>query len=203
MKEHHRGFVRGIVIGLTVGLLLGGTGAAWATFAKKGWERFGQWFQEGYVAGFNDCVRLAKALDPQGYVATNYVVPPKAKPHMWRLKINELYAKKEHAERPMSQIMVIAGKDLAKATGYVEIQGGDPRMENLRKALDTRRKAIRDTAKAADLPASPEAKTGEPAAGSGDAPSSPVAVETKPQTPQAPKEASPSSPTAPQSDAPH
>jgi hypothetical protein len=183
MGKCERGFFRGIAVGLTAGIILGGTGAAWAGFGKKGWERFGQWFQEGYVAGFNDCVRLSKALEPDGYVATNYILPPKAKPHMWRIKINEIYAKEENADRPMSQVMVMAGQDLAKQTGYVELKGGDPRVEGLRQAMEQRQKAIRDASKAAKgegQSTSPDPKAAAPTPGEDAAPASPIEAQPTP-----------------------
>jgi hypothetical protein len=122
---------------------------------------------------------LAKAQEPDGYIATNYIVPPKAKPHMWRVKINEIYSKKENADRPMMQVMVIAGNELASATGYVELPGGDPRIDTLRQILGQRQKAIREAseaAKAAGQSTSPDPK----APASGGAAATPIEAQPTP-----------------------
>ena len=65
-------------------------------------------FQAGYLAGFIDCVRLAKGMDSRGYVATNYILPRGAKLADYQAWINEEYKKPETAERTLPQMLVLA-----------------------------------------------------------------------------------------------
>jgi len=135
-------FGSGLAIGVAIGLMLGGAGVATAAFGKKGWERFGPMFQQGYVAGFNDCVRIAKGLTPNGYVARNFTLVPKAKPTVWAKMISDLYAEEKHHNRAMSQIMVIAGQKIAARYNYEAPAPRDAGMDGLRKLMEYRRREL-------------------------------------------------------------
>ena len=126
------------------GLVIGSAGVAGAAFGKKGWERFGPMFQQGYVAGFIDAVRIAKNFDPSSYLATNYALPPKAKPLDWTIAVTELYAQKEHENRPMSQILNIVGLNLTKKFGPEVKMDHARQIARLRAALEQQRRAVEE-----------------------------------------------------------
>ena len=146
MRMPPEGFTRGMVLGVTLGLVVGSTGVAAAAFGKKGWERWGSMFQGGYVAGFVDCVRVAKAREGSSLIALSYMVPVNAKAVHWQSKVSELYAKKENHNRPMSQIMAMAGNELVGKLGP-DVQGSDG-LQRLRQFLEKRKKRLQEKAKA-------------------------------------------------------
>ena len=133
---------RGVAMGFALGFLVGSAGVASAAFGRQGWDRFGLLFKQGYVAGFIDCVRIAKAIDPFSYIATNFPAPPRAKPIVWVRTIDDLYAKDEHKDRTLAQILIIAGAKLEKDFGDDQARPGDQRLEHLRQAIDRQRKAL-------------------------------------------------------------
>ena len=106
---------------LAAGIVVG-VGAAWAAMGKVHWEKRNWHFQTGYMAGYLDILRYAEAIDPRGPVARDYVVPPKVPLNHWVEEIDRLYTLDEHQNRALSQVIVIAGNELAKRTGYVKGQ---------------------------------------------------------------------------------
>ena len=178
MRNRNGAFVSGLAIGVTAGLLAGAIGVAHSATGKKAWDRFGDMFQAGYIAGFLDCVRLAKGMDQQGYIATNYVLPRAAKPSDYQAWINEEYKKNpESADRTIPQMLILAGHKMAAKFGP-EQPTGNVQMQHMRRVIDARRQTIieaeqakkdLDAAKAADA-----AKAGE-AAGAANTDAAPAA----------------------------
>jgi hypothetical protein len=153
-----------MVIGIVAGLMAGAIGVAHSATGKKAWERFGDMFQAGYIAGFLDAVRLAKGMDSQGYIATNYVLPRAARPGDYQAWITEEYKKPEAAERTLPQMLVLASHAMEAKFGP-EQPMGNAQMQHMRKIIDLRRKAAIEAEKAAGA-----AKAGEAA---GAAPTTP------------------------------
>jgi hypothetical protein len=118
-------------------------------------------FKQGYVAGFIDCVRIAKALDPFSYIATQFPAPPKAKPLVWVRTIDELYAKDEHKNRTLAQILIIAGTKLQKDLGEEPFKPNDQRLEALRDAIDRQRRALLQARKTVEAAQDELKKNGE------------------------------------------
>jgi hypothetical protein len=154
-----------LAIGFALGVVVGSSGLAAAAFGRQGWERFGPMFKQGYVAGFLECVRIAKALDPFSYVATQFPAPPKAKPDVWMRKIDELYAMDEHKNRTLPQLLIIAGGKLEKDYGLGDVKPGDRRLEALRQAIDRQRKALLQARKTVQAAEGEQKKEGEKSAG--------------------------------------
>ena len=163
-----------LAVGLVAGFILGSASVSTATLGQKGWNRFGQLFKEGYVAGFVECVRVAKGLDPFSYVSTQFPAPSRAKPTVWVKTIDDLFAQEEHKNRTLPQLMIIAGTKLEPEYGDQKFQPGDQRLEALREAIDRQRKALLDARKtveaaegakkAAETPSSePKAEEAAPA----------------------------------------
>ena len=113
------GFIKGLVVGVVAGLVLGGVGLSAAAFGKKGWDRLGTIFdfKTGYVAGFNDCVRVAKASEPNGFMARTYILPTAATMRDWVAAVERAYATEKYATSPLSHVMVVVGKELKKTFG--------------------------------------------------------------------------------------
>ena len=142
------GFTKGVVAGTVIGLLVGSAGLSLAGFGKKGWDRFGLMFKHGYVAGFNDCVRIGKSTNPHSQIAMLYVLPDSAKGDHWVKEIDKFYANPKFAGRPMSQIMILAGKELEKTFGVEKGITGANAFEILRRIDESRRKAAIERRKA-------------------------------------------------------
>jgi hypothetical protein len=165
---------------LTAGLV----GVAQSATGKKAWERFGDMFQAGYITGFLDCVRIAKAMDYEGYVATNFTIPPGAKPTNFQAWINEAYKDPKAADRTLPQMLVIAGYRLEGQFGSEVPSSGNASVEALRAATEARRTAILEAEQAKkDLEAAKAADGAKPGqTKTPAAPASPIdkGVETKP-----------------------
>jgi hypothetical protein len=112
MKRPVNGFARGLVTGTLIGLILGSSAVSLAEFKKSGWERFNGMFRAGYIAGFNDAVRIAKYRSAGSYLDTAFSVPSDARVSDWLKAMNRLYAKKENENLAVSQIIQLAGKEL-------------------------------------------------------------------------------------------
>lgn len=146
MLSRNRSFVAGLVIGLTAGLTAGLVGVAQSATGKKAWDRFGDMFQGGYVAGFLDCVRLAKVTDFEGYIATNFVIPPGTKPTHFQAWIDKAYQDPKNAERTLPQMLVLAGYKLQGQFGPEPPVAANPSLEALRSVIESRRAAAREAA---------------------------------------------------------
>jgi hypothetical protein len=131
-----------LAAGFALGVTVAGSTVAFAALGKKGWDRFGPMFKQGYVSGFTDAVRIAKNVEPYSYMATQYKVPLKAKPIHWMATIDELYAKKEHEDRPMPQIISIAGVMLETKFGAEPKMDQAAALDALRTAIDKQRRAL-------------------------------------------------------------
>ena len=140
------GFGRGLGLGLVVGLLIGGAGVALAAIGKPGWDKLQRPVQAGYITGFLECVRLAKATDQEGYIATNFVMPAAAKPLDYLAAVDKLYVQEEHATRSLAQVLVIAGAEMEKKFGP-DMRYGHAGLEGLRQMVEARRKAMAEEAK--------------------------------------------------------
>jgi len=106
-----------VAVGFAAGVIAATAGVSVAALARKGWERFGLDFKQGYVSGFIDATRIAKAYDPSGYLSRQYRIPPKAPSVYWVRTLDELYKKPEHEARTVWQLMAIAGPILEKQFG--------------------------------------------------------------------------------------
>jgi len=147
VRNRNGSFFSGVAIGVVAGLLTGAIGVAHSATGKKAWERFGNMFQAGYLAGFIDCVRLAKGMDSRGYVATNYILPRGAKLADYQAWINEEYKKPETAERTLPQMLVLASHAMEAKFGP-EQPIGNIQMQHMRKVIDARRKELLESEKA-------------------------------------------------------
>lgn len=141
MRNRNGSFFSGLVIGVVAGLLSGAIGVAQSATGQKAWERFGAMFQAGYIAGFLDCVRLAKGMDSQGYVATNYILPRGAKPGDYQAWINEAYKNPEIADRTLPQMLILASHAMEAKFGP-EAPIGNVQMQQMRRVIDARRQAL-------------------------------------------------------------
>lgn len=176
MRKRSGSFIAGLSIGLVAGLTAGLLGVAHSTTGKKAWDRFGQMFQAGYVTGFLDCVSLAKSLDHEGYVATNFTVPPNTKPTHFQAWINtEGYTQERFANRSIPQMLVLAGNALQARFGPELPLSGTASIEAMRSVIDARRQAIREAEQSkldleAEKKAAAEKETGGAESKSTDAP---------------------------------
>ena len=134
VRRRRQPFVRGLAVGVTLGVLLGGAGAALSVMGKQAWEGLPAAMQMGYMAGFTDCLRLAEAKDPGGWIAENYIVPP-VTPMQWSAKVSELYTDENLAQSPLNQVIILAGVRLSAETGFRERAGVDPRLEKFHETL--------------------------------------------------------------------
>lgn len=190
MRNRNGSFFSGLVIGVVAGLLTGAIGVAQSATGKKAWDRFGNMFQAGYVSGFLDCVRLAKGMDSQGYVATNYILPRAAKPTDYQIWITEEYKKPEAAHNTLPQMLVLASHAMEAKFGP-EQPIGNVQMQQMRRVIDARRQALIDAEKAkqgAGAAAQPGQAPGTPSA---PAPAKPDAAPATPPGGTPPAEASP------------
>jgi len=146
------------------GLLAGALGVAHSATGKKAWDRFGKVFQSGYIAGFLDCVRLAKGMDSQGYVATNYKLPAAAKIGDYQRWIDEEYKKPESADRTIPQMLVLASHAMEAKFGP-ETPMGNVQMMHMQRILDARRRALIEEEKAAKAAQAAEGEKSPEAAG--------------------------------------
>jgi len=162
VRNRNGSFYSGLVIGVVAGLLTGAIGVAQSATGKKAWERFGDMFQAGYISGFLDCVRLAKGMDSQGYVATNYILPRAARPGDYQLWITEEYKKPEAADRTLPQMLVLASHAMEAKFGP-EPPMGSVQMQHMRKVIDIRRQGVIEEERAkqgaAAAPATPPGGT--------------------------------------------
>ncbi|MFQ5352981.1 MAG: hypothetical protein ACE5D3_07900 [Candidatus Binatia bacterium] len=147
MRRRNTSFTKGIVVGLVVGIATTLTLSATAATGKKAWDRFGYMFKSGYVAGFLDCVRIAKGFNDQGYLAKTYTLPPGTSGLDWIKAINALYSDDDYSRRELPQILVVAGERLTKKFGP-ELKPVTPNMGGLRAYLAARREAMLKAKKA-------------------------------------------------------
>jgi hypothetical protein len=170
VRNRNGSFYSGLVIGVAAGLMAGIIGVAHSATGKKAWDRFGGMFQAGYIAGFLDCVRLAKGTDPRGYIATNYILPSAARAGDYQRWIAEEYKKPESAARTLPQMLVLASHAMEAKFGP-ETPMGNVQMQQMRRIIDLRRQAIGEDAK--EKKAAEEGDTAKPEEGAG-------AAETEP-----------------------
>lgn len=112
MPRCNRSFLSGVGVGVLAGLLVGGAGIARSATGKQAWDRFGSMFKTGYITGFLDCVRVAKGMQADGYIASNYVLPPNATPAHFQVWINRAYKDPALATRTLPQMIAAAGPAL-------------------------------------------------------------------------------------------
>jgi hypothetical protein len=147
VRQDKRSFAAGVVVGVVAGLIAGAVTVAHSTTGKKAWERFGDMFQAGYVIGFQDCVRIAKGMDQDGYVARAYALPQGAKPTEYHTWVNEAYKDPKYVEKTVPQLLVLAGHKLEAIYGP-EAPTGNVGLEGLRAIIENRRAAIREAEQA-------------------------------------------------------
>lgn len=147
MRQDKRSFAAGVVVGAVAGLIAGAVTVAHSTTGKKAWDRFGDMFQAGYVSGFQDCVRIAKGMDQDGYVARAYVLPQGAKAIEYRNWVDEAYKDPKYVEKTIPQLLVLAGHKLEAKYGP-EAPSGNVGLEGLRAVIENRRAAIREAEQA-------------------------------------------------------
>jgi hypothetical protein len=170
----YSGLLIGVVAGVFGGLLAGAVGVAHSATGKKAWERFGEMFQAGYISGFLDCVRLAKGMDGQGYVATNYVLPRGARPGDYQAWIQEEYKKPEAAERTLPQMLVLASHAMEAKFGP-ETPIGSVQMQHMRRVIDARRQALLEAEKSEKAAQADDTrKPAKPGEAAGAAPTDPA-----------------------------
>jgi hypothetical protein len=150
-------FYSGLVIGVLAGLMVGAIGAAYSAAGKKAWDRFGDMFQAGYISGFHDCVRVAKAKDPQGYVSQAFVIPAKTKPTHFQVWINEAYKDPKMAENTIPRMLSLAGESLREKFGPEPSPAG---LRALLDAMEARNKRVHEANKAAETTESAPAPSG-------------------------------------------
>jgi hypothetical protein len=180
-----------LAVGFALGILAAGAGMAAAAMGKKGWERFGPMFKQGYAAGFNDAVRIAKTSDPESFLARQFRLPPEAKALDWVVMIDRLYAEKENEKRPLPQIFMIAGPKLEAKFG-TEADAQRKAFEKMAAEQAKVRAAQRAAAGAAAVApdSGPDAEPGHaaPAAPANSSEASPAAPKAAPAEKPAPAE---------------
>ncbi len=117
MKRPRSAFAGGLLAGTLIGLVLGTSAVSLAEFKKSGWQRFNGMFRAGYVAGFNDAIRIAKHRAAGSYLDTGFKVPMNAKVSDWLKTINRLYEKKEYEHLAVSQLIQLAGEEMMEEFG--------------------------------------------------------------------------------------
>ena len=122
-------------LGFALGVVVTSAGMAFAVMGKQGWDRWGPMFKQGYAAGFNYAVRMAKTSDPQSFLAKQFRLPPAAKPLDWVVVIDELYAEEGNENRPLPQIFSMAGPRLEARFG-TEAEGQRRAFEKQREAQE-------------------------------------------------------------------
>jgi len=147
VRQDKRSFTAGVVVGLVAGLTVGVVTIAHSTTGKKAWDRFGDMFQAGYVGGFQDCVRIAKGMDQEGYVARTFVLPPNTRPTHYQAWITDAYKDPKNDEKTIPQLLVLAGYKL-EATFGPEVPSNNTGLDGLRGAVDAHRAAIREAEQA-------------------------------------------------------
>ncbi len=130
-----------LVAAFIAGLLTATAVPALAGFGKTGWERFGALFQQGYVAGFIDAVRLAKSRDPDGYLTKNFKIPAQAKAIHWAREVTEMYAEERFEKLLVSDVLQAAGDKLSIKLGP-EAEFFDRGVESLRAMTEARHRAM-------------------------------------------------------------
>jgi hypothetical protein len=132
-----------VVVLLAVIALGAAPSEASAAMGKAAWEKLSRQAQAGYIVGFLDCLRIAKGMEPMGYLAKAYVMPPRAKPRDWLAMVNQLYKEKEHEKRRLSQVLAIAGDKLSAKYGAEHIHG-PAGLSVLRREIEKRRAEARN-----------------------------------------------------------
>jgi len=128
-------------MGLSIGLIAGIATESLAGFGKKGWERFGPMFQQGYVAGFIDAVRMAKSRSPESYLARNYPIPAAAKAVHWAHAVKQIYSEKRFEKLYLPDVLQIAAQRLSARMG-AQATYSDPGLESMRRMVEARHKAL-------------------------------------------------------------
>jgi hypothetical protein len=142
LRRSNRGFTRGVIVGLVVGLICATAAGSWAVMGKSHWEEHNWHFQVGYLAGFLDVVRVVQARNPDTSLAREFKVPPQTPVYLWREKVNSLYADEANADRPLSQIIVMVGDELAAEKGYVWSPNGTSGLAGLYEFLIRRKQHL-------------------------------------------------------------
>jgi hypothetical protein len=125
-----------VIVGLVVGLVCATAAGSLAAMNKMHWQKRNWHFQVGYLAGFLDMTRIVQSRNPETSLAREYRVPPGTPPHLWLEKVNALYAEEVHAKRPLTQIIVLAGEQLAAETGYNDPAAQAGGLEAYRKYME-------------------------------------------------------------------
>jgi len=149
------GTIRGFSAGIVIGVLAGSAGMAAAAFGYKGWQAFSEDFKGGYVAGFLDMAKLARNLQPGGWVDDHYPYMPGVKALDWKTKIDELYKDPENQKFTIESILQLAGHDLAKTRGGV-VTGEERQRAITQHRLEVLRQHQIDKLKAEGKPIPPE-----------------------------------------------
>lgn len=134
------GPVKCLVVGIIVGVLFGSAGVVFSALGKEGWAQRDVQFKLGYIAGFNDVVRMAKRSMPQSTIAQSFAIPRDAKLINWLYEIEQLFKDPRYENRSIVDLMALAGGPMAKKFGgEAHVESG---LERLREAMDKRREAM-------------------------------------------------------------
>ncbi|HXC51652.1 MAG TPA: hypothetical protein VN634_12250 [Candidatus Limnocylindrales bacterium] len=145
---------RAFIAGILLGVLIGTAGLAAAAIGYKGWQGFSTDFKSGYIAGYLMMSKLARNLDPGGWVDEHYPYVLKATTAEWKDTIDAVYSKPENQEYSIESVLQIAAKELAEKHGAVS--GEDRQYALLRQRLQAVREKQIANLKAKGLPVPPE-----------------------------------------------
>jgi len=139
-KTSASGTTKSLVLGIVIGLLIGSAGLVYSAMGKAGWDKQPAYFKLGYIAGFNDVIRMVKRSVPDSAIAKDYTLPRNAKIPNWLYTIETMYKDPKYKDRNISQMMALAGSDMKAQYGedIVVVSG----LEQLAKALARRREAL-------------------------------------------------------------
>lgn len=108
---------RSFVAGIVLGILIGSAGVGAASMGYKAWNGLSQDYKIGYVTGFLAMARLARNLQPGGYIDSRYPEINKAKPVEWANVVDELYADPKNRDYTINSIMQSAAHRLEEKYG--------------------------------------------------------------------------------------
>ncbi len=146
---------KAFIAGILLGVLIGTAGLAAAAIGYKGWQGFSTDFKSGYIAGYLMMSKLARNLDPGGWVDEHYPYVLKATTAEWKDTIDAVYAKPENQQYSIESVLQIAAKELAEKHGGA-VSGEDRQYALLRQRLQAMREKQIANLKAKGQPIPPQ-----------------------------------------------
>jgi len=133
--------------GVVAGVLFGTATLSVAGLGLKAWKGNPAYLQAGYISGFTDAVRIARAQNSESYLALTYPLPSHASTIEWQKEINRLYEDPKFAEAPVSALMAIAGRRLVSRYGALSDSQSSSGLQRLGNILSRNRSASQSVRK--------------------------------------------------------